>query len=96
MTLSWKPPNDDGGCKITGYMIEKLDVQWGGWVKAVRLSEDELTCNLCDLIQHHDYNFRVYAQNEIGYSEPLELKIPVKVKSPYGKLIFEFAKLFGR
>merc|ERR1712142_511931 len=85
VTLSWKAPRDDGGCKITGYLVEKLDVQWGGWAKAVRLSENEMTCILYELTEHHDYNFRVYAQNEIGLSEPLELTIPVKVKSPFEK-----------
>lgn len=29
MTLNWKPPEDDGGCPIEGYEIEKMDMATG-------------------------------------------------------------------
>lgn len=28
--LKWKPPKDDGGLPIDGYVVEKMDVTTGG------------------------------------------------------------------
>lgn len=34
ITVSWKKPKDNGGSEITGYIIEKMDMDSGRWVSA--------------------------------------------------------------
>lgn len=34
ITVSWKKPQDNGGSEITGYIIEKMDMDSGRWVAA--------------------------------------------------------------
>lgn len=34
ITVSWKKPKDNGGSDITGYIIEKMDMDSGRWVSA--------------------------------------------------------------
>lgn len=34
ITVSWKKPKDDGGSEITGYVLEKMDMDTGRWVAA--------------------------------------------------------------
>jgi len=64
-------------------VVDKLDVQRGGWSPAGRVPEDETCIQLTGLNNGHDYNFRVYAENKIGVGEPLEMKASVKCKSKY-------------
>lgn len=34
ITVSWKKPQDNGGSEITGYIVEKMDMDSGRWVAA--------------------------------------------------------------
>ncbi|GFO38541.1 titin, partial [Plakobranchus ocellatus] len=81
--LSWQPPLDDGGMPLSAYIVDKLDIQRGGWVRAARILPDETNHVVSGLITDHDYNFRVYAENKIGVGEPLDMKASIKCKSPY-------------
>lgn len=67
------------------YIVDKLDIQRGGWVHAARLPKDSTEYLVSGLHQDHDYNFRVYAENKIGVGEPLDMKASIKCKSPYSK-----------
>lgn len=83
--LKWRPPKDDGGCPITGYVIEKRDKSAGGnWVPAViNVPATATTANVSKLIEGHEYEFRIMAENSQGLSEPLKTDKPVKVKAKY-------------
>ena len=87
VSLSWKPPPDDGGSPITGYIIDKLDLEYGGWVRAAKVPAGTTTYNVPGLVKNHNYNFRVYAENKCGVSEPVELSEPVKAGSGIGKTV---------
>ena len=34
VTVKWKKPEDNGGTDITGYVIEKMDLETGRWIPA--------------------------------------------------------------
>jgi len=81
-SLSWKPPLDDGGSPITNYVVEKLDVFTGVWVK---VSSFVRGCNydLIGLEPNKKYKFRVRAENQYGVSAPLESLEPITAKFPF-------------
>ena len=83
VTLSWTPPESDGGSKITGYIVEKKEK--GRWVKVNRTAISDTIMSVTDLIEKSDYEFRVMAENKIGLSEPSQPSERVIVKLPYGK-----------
>lgn len=84
LTLSWQPPKYDGGSPVTGYLIDKIDLDQGGWVHCARLPADSTTHTVGNLLKNRRYNFRVYAQNKIGTSEPIELPDAMKVTTGVG------------
>ncbi|XP_074642623.1 twitchin-like [Tubulanus polymorphus] len=85
VTLTWEVPEDDGGLPITQYVIEKRDVKKTTWSSAGKVNANTLTLHIQKLIEGNEYYFRVIAENEIGQSQPTELKEPVKAKSPFDK-----------
>lgn len=71
MTLSWLPPLDDGGSKITNYVIEKREANRKTWVR-VSSEPKECTYTIPKLLEGHAYVFRIMAQNKFGVGEPLD------------------------
>ncbi|XP_076635894.1 uncharacterized protein LOC143348976 [Colletes latitarsis] len=70
VTLSWKEPEDDGGCKIGTYIVEYYRIGWDVWLKAITSRQTKVT--LSELIEGSEYKFRVKAENPYGVSEPSE------------------------
>lgn len=90
MTVSWKPPKDDGGSEIKHYIVEKQDQETMRWVKCGETKQ--LKLNVDGLIEGHDYKFRIRAVNNqgesgplIGPTEPITAKDPFTVPSRPGK-----------
>nr|XP_006823014.1 PREDICTED: titin-like [Saccoglossus kowalevskii] len=84
MTLTWSPA-DDGGSKVTGYIIEKKESTSSRWIKVTKMDERviDTTYTVLDLIQGSEYQFRIAAENKAGigkYSEPSNPRI---AKPPY-------------
>ena len=84
ITLRWKPPKDDGGSPLTGYVIEKRDAKRGSWTKAGKVDGSTTEFCVLDLLEKSDYYFRVMAVNKAGQSEPLESDKAITAKSPFG------------
>ena len=84
-TLSWRPPEDDGGAPIQNYVVEKKgkDGKWKPVSKFCRGNK----CEVTDLEEGEKYEFRVKAVNEQGESEPLETDRPITAKHPFGELM---------
>ena len=70
--LSWKRPNDDGGCPISGYRIFKREHFRRSWQEVGKVPSNTLEFNVQYLIENTAYDFRVCAENKNGLSEPLE------------------------
>jgi predicted phage tail protein len=85
VTLSWKPPRDNGGSEITGYVIEKRDLtHGGGWVPAVTYVNPKNTHSVVPrLLEGTEYEFRVLAENLQGRSDPLNCKNSIVAKNQF-------------
>lgn len=82
-TLRWRPPKDDGGSEITHYVVEKMDTDAMRWVPVAECAGTNVRAD--NLIEGHDYNFRVRAVNKQGESLPLATHQPITAKDPFGK-----------
>ena len=85
VTLSWQPPNKDGGTPLTGYVIEQRDTRRGQWVKAGSVDKDTTSFKATKLLEDNEYIFRVIAENAEGQSNPLESQ-PARATRPKGKI----------
>lgn len=83
-TLSWRPPENDGGSKVTGYVVERRDIAKGpdAWIPVTQNCKDT-TFTVPSLLEGHQYEFRVMATNENGTSEPLRSSEPVTAELPF-------------
>lgn len=68
--MSWARPNSDGGGRIRGYLIEKKEVGTDIWQKCNYNPNPATSCIVNNLIENRDYEFRVFAINDAGNSEP--------------------------
>ncbi|XP_072046921.1 M-protein, striated muscle-like [Amphiura filiformis] len=83
MTVSWSPPESDGGSPITGYILEKKEKSSKRWITASKEPLLDTTFKVRELIQEEKYEFRVAAVNNAGqgpFSEPSDA---VLAKPPY-------------
>lgn len=87
-TLAFKPPKDDGGCPILGYIIEKMDTETGRWVGAGECGPDKNEFEVKNIIKGKRYKLRVKAYNKEGESDPSEMETTFVAQNPYGKIIF--------
>ncbi|XP_037026622.1 twitchin-like isoform X2 [Bradysia coprophila] len=83
--LKWVKPDKDGGAEITEYEIEVKDKQSKEWVKKKRVSATETATTVSELIEGHEYEFRVRAVNKAGPGEPSDATKPMVVKSRFVK-----------
>ena len=81
LTLTWTPPEDDGGSPILGYIVESKDKYSSRWTKdnigLVRQPKYEVI----NLKEAMDYEFRILAENKAGVGEASEPAV-FKVSAP--------------
>lgn len=79
----WDPPEDDGGCEVDSYILEKCETRRMVWST---YSANVITnyCNVTRLVEGNEYIFRVRAENKMGTGPPMESK-PVIAKTQYGR-----------
>lgn len=94
--LKWDPPLSDGGSEITNYIIDKRETSRANWAQVTANISGQLTdCSVEKLIEGHEYQFRVSAENKYGVGDPI-MTDPVFAKNPYGNncLVFIFNYTF--
>jgi titin len=85
VTVTWQPPEDDGGAKVKEYILEAKEVTRASWTKVATVSSVSTSYDAEKLKDKQEYLFRVSAVNSVGQSEPL-VSDKVQLTSPYGKL----------
>lgn len=85
VTLEWKPPKDDGGSPVLGYVIEKREAMRMTWSRVDKTMNDKTEKLVKGLVEGDEFYFRVAAVNRQGTGEFLEMSRPVIIKSPFGK-----------
>jgi len=78
--LAWGRSKDNGGLPLE-YLVEKFDVTSDAWVKQGTTSNTDMLVN--DLEAGREYDFRVFAFNELGESESLQTAKRITAKNSY-------------
>uniref|UniRef100_A0A8D2J9G9 Titin n=1 Tax=Varanus komodoensis TaxID=61221 RepID=A0A8D2J9G9_VARKO len=85
MIVVWDRPASDGGSEILGYVLEKRDKEGIRWTRCNKRLISELRYRVTGLIENHDYEYRVSAENAAGLSEPSPPSIYYKACDPIYK-----------
>ncbi|CAB1329820.1 unnamed protein product [Coregonus sp. 'balchen'] len=91
INLTWSTPTDTGGSRILGYNLEKRKKGSNLWSPVNPTDEpiQEKKCEVTDVVAGNEYEFRVYAINVSGFSEPSapsEFIFAKDPKNPPGKV----------
>uniref|UniRef100_A0A8C4S578 Titin n=1 Tax=Erpetoichthys calabaricus TaxID=27687 RepID=A0A8C4S578_ERPCA len=81
--LTWNPPRDDGGSKVTNYIVERRAADSEVWHK-LSSTIKETTYKAVNLTPLKEYIFRVFAENMYGIGEPAQ-HTPIVAKYSFGK-----------
>uniref|UniRef100_H2YLE9 Titin n=1 Tax=Ciona savignyi TaxID=51511 RepID=H2YLE9_CIOSA len=79
--FSWSPPEDDGGCTITNYVLEKRESSRRSWTR-VSMTVTRTSAVVQGLIEGESYMFRVSAENILGVGPGIETMIPITARDP--------------
>ena len=90
--VTWKPSESDGGSPIKEYILEAKEAKRASWSKVAKVKPDINSYCVQDLKEKQEYVFRVFAENDVGRSEPL-VSETVFLKSPFGKQFYRFAQV---
>uniref|UniRef100_A0A669C266 Titin n=1 Tax=Oreochromis niloticus TaxID=8128 RepID=A0A669C266_ORENI len=77
VTVSWSLPDYDGGSPISGYVVERREMT-GKWIRVNKTPVLDLRYRVSGLFEGNTYEFRVFAENIAGISEPSLTSDPIK------------------
>lgn len=79
----WDTPEDDGGCEVDSYILEKCETRRMVW-STYSASVVTPYCNVTRLVDGNEYIFRVRAENKMGTGPAVESK-SVTVKTQFNR-----------
>jgi len=94
ITVTWTPPESDGGSPITNYILEYRSEGSVAWKRATEKTLTELKLTATGLNDTELYEFRVAAVNKAGTGPCSANSIPTKAKEVLGKKM-SMSLLFG-
>merc|ERR1712223_1528962 len=80
--VEWGAPESDGGAPLEGYKVAVRDAKRQMWMEVGRVSSEVQRLKVQDLSEGSEYFIRIFAKNEVGFSDPLENDEPFKVVRP--------------
>lgn len=83
LTLLWNAPKDNGGADITNYVVEKKEQRTSAWTKVSSYITTTF-CRIRNLTVGREYDFRVFAENQYGQSDPATTPEAIRAKHPFG------------
>lgn len=81
VTLSWTEPETDGGSPVSGYIVERREMT-GKWIRVNKTPVLDLCYRVSGLFEGNIYEFRIFAENVAGVSEPSYPSDQIKVTRP--------------
>merc|ERR1711902_246728 len=82
LTVEWGAPESDGGAPLEGYKVAVRDAKRQMWMEVGRVTTEVQKLKIQDLEEGSEYFIRIFAKNEVGFSDPLENEEPFKVVRP--------------
>lgn len=89
VTLTWAPPDKDGGSPIKGYIVEVQDEGSLDWKRVNQPDKPILTTSYTvpDLKENKKCRFRIVALNAAGESEPSPRTADTVIQDILGKIV---------
>lgn len=84
MTLTWTPPEDNGGSTIAGYIIERKEAGSDRWICINKNPVTMTRYRATGLIEGLEYECRVTAINSRGSGKPSANSKPTIAMDPIG------------
>lgn len=84
ITVTWRAPDNDGGCPIQGYVVEKIEKDGDRYERVTPSLVPGFSYVVTGLKEDMEYQFRVRAENAAGVSEPSRSTQPIKATDPVG------------
>uniref|UniRef100_A0A8C7GMC2 Titin n=1 Tax=Oncorhynchus kisutch TaxID=8019 RepID=A0A8C7GMC2_ONCKI len=69
VTIEWTLPEFDGGSPVSGYVVERREMT-GKWIRVNKTPVLDLRYRASGLFENNSYEFRIFAENVAGVSEP--------------------------
>ena len=70
ITVTWKPPANDGGRRLRAYLVDYRLSASPDWIRVARVPADETAVTLDQVVGGESYDIRVVAVNSAGEGPP--------------------------
>lgn len=85
MTLTWRPPEVDGGSSIAGYIIERKEARSDRWLRINKNYVTMTRYRSSGLVEGLEYEHRITAVNSRGAGKPSESSAITVAMDPIGE-----------